>query len=50
MATLEDIVVEDEIEKELANSSTDDIVNRTKLLDNDIKVSVSTCHPVNSRL
>jgi 26S proteasome regulatory subunit T5 len=41
MATLEEIVVEDELEKELANSSTDDIINRTKLLDNDIKVLAS---------
>ena len=41
MATLEDVVVDDEIDKELSNSSTDDIVNRTKLLENDIKVMKS---------
>ena len=41
MATLEEVVIDDEIDKELANSSTDDIVNRTKLLENDIKVMKS---------
>ena len=39
MATLEEIVIEDELEKELVASSTEDIINRTRLLDNDIKVS-----------
>jgi hypothetical protein len=38
MATLEEVNVEDEIDQEILNSSTDDIVNRTRLLDNDIKV------------
>lgn len=38
MATLEEVIIDDELDKELANSSTDDIINRTRLLENDIKV------------
>jgi hypothetical protein len=38
MATLEEVALEDEIDQEIRNSSTDDIVNRTRLLENDIKV------------
>jgi len=50
MATLEEIVVDDQIEKELANSSTDDIVNRTRLLENDIKVAQRfSVQPAHSR-
>jgi hypothetical protein len=40
MATLEEVSLEDEIDQEILNSSTDDIVNRTRLLENDIKVSL----------
>jgi 26S proteasome regulatory subunit T5 len=39
MATLEEVSLEDEIDQEILNSSTDDIINRTRLLENDIKVS-----------
>ena len=38
MATLEEVALEDEIDQEIRNSSTDDIINRTRLLENDIKV------------
>lgn len=38
MATLEEVSLEDEIDQEILNSSTDDIINRTRLLENDIKV------------
>jgi len=38
MATLEQVSLEDEIDQEILNSSTDDIINRTRLLENDIKV------------
>jgi 26S proteasome regulatory subunit T5 len=41
MATLEEVHIEDEIDQEILNSSTDDIVNRTRLLENDIKVTAS---------
>ena len=40
MATLEEVSLEDEIDQEILNSSTDDIINRTRLLENDIKVSL----------
>jgi 26S proteasome regulatory subunit T5 len=42
MATLEEVHIEDEIDQEILNSSTDDIVNRTRLLENDIKVTASS--------
>jgi 26S proteasome regulatory subunit T5 len=38
MTTLEEVNLGEEIDPEILNSSTDDIVNRTRLLDNDIKV------------
>jgi 26S proteasome regulatory subunit T5 len=38
MATLEEVSLEDDIDQEILNSSTDDIINRTRLLENDIKV------------
>lgn len=41
MVTLEELENqqgEDVIDQEILNSSTSDIINRTKLLDNDIKV------------
>jgi len=38
MATLEEVSIDDEIDQEILNSSTDDIVNRTRLLENEIKV------------
>ena len=38
MATLEEVHIEDEIDQEILKSSTDDIINRTRLLENDIKV------------
>src|SRR5277367_4162327 len=38
MATLEEVSVVDEIDQDILNSSTDDIVNRTRLLENEIKV------------
>ena len=44
MATLEEVVIDDELDKELANSSTDDIINRTRLLENDIKVMKLSCN------
>ena len=38
MATLEEVNIDNEIDREIANSSTEDITNRTRLLENDIKV------------
>ena len=38
MATLEEVSIDDEIDQDILNSSTDDIVNRTRLLENEIKV------------
>jgi hypothetical protein len=38
MATLEEVSIDDEIDQEILKSSTDDIVNRTRLLENEIKV------------
>jgi 26S proteasome regulatory subunit T5 len=49
MATLEEVSVEDEIDKEILNSSTDDIINRTRLLDNDIKVLSSRMYLIQCR-
>src|ERR1700721_1545058 len=37
MATLEEVTIDDEIDQEILNSSTDDIINRTRLLENTIK-------------
>jgi 26S proteasome regulatory subunit T5 len=42
MATLEEVNIDDEIDREILNSSTDDIVNRTRLVENDIKVLSSS--------
>jgi len=44
MATLEEVSVVDEIDQEILNSSTDDIINRTRLLENEIKVLISAVH------
>jgi 26S proteasome regulatory subunit T5 len=41
MATLEEVHIEDQIDQEILSVSTDDIVNRTRLLENDIKVTAS---------
>ena len=41
MTDLDQIALQDEIDKEILNTSTDDIVNRTRLLENDIKVRFS---------
>jgi hypothetical protein len=38
MATLEQVTFDDELDREIQSMSTDDVVNRTKLLENDIKV------------
>ena len=38
MATLEEVSIDDEIDREIMNSSTDDIINRTRLMENEIKV------------
>jgi len=38
MATLEEVSIDDEIDREILNSSTDDIINRTRLMENEIKV------------
>ena len=38
MTTLEEVSIDDEMDREILNSSTDDIVNRTRLLENEIKV------------
>jgi hypothetical protein len=39
MATLEEVGIGEELDQEILNSSTDDIINRSRLLENDIKVS-----------
>ena len=49
MATLEEVNVEEELDKEILNSSTDDIINRTRLLDNDIKVLLSRMYLIQCR-
>ena len=38
MSTLEEVSIDDEIDREILNSSTDDIINRTRLMENEIKV------------
>jgi hypothetical protein len=38
MATLEEVSIDEEIDREILNSSTDDIINRTRLMENEIKV------------
>jgi hypothetical protein len=38
MATLEDVSIDDELDREIQSLSTDDIVTRTRLLENEIKV------------
>ena len=38
MATLEEVSIDDEIDREILNSSTDDVINRTRLMENEIKV------------
>ena len=40
MATLEEVSIDDGIDKEILNSSTEDIINRTRLLENEIKVLI----------
>ena len=40
MATLEEVSIDDEIDREILNLSTDDIINRTRLLENEIKVLI----------
>ena len=39
MATLEEVSMENEFDKEILNLSTDDIITRTKLLENEIKAT-----------
>lgn len=50
MATLEEVSIEDEIDKEILNSSTDDIINRTRLMENEIKVAIRCYSSSNVRL
>jgi hypothetical protein len=38
MATLEEVSIDDELDREIQSLSTDDIVTRTRLLENEIKV------------
>ena len=40
MATLEEVSIDDELDREILNSSTDDIINRTRLMENEIKVLI----------
>jgi 26S proteasome regulatory subunit T5 len=49
MATLEEVSIDDEINQEILNSSTDDIVNRTRLLENEIKVQTTLSLRLTSR-
>ena len=45
MATLEEVTKDDEMDKEIQSLSTDDIVNRTRLLENEIKADSVPCVP-----
>ena len=38
MATLEEVGMDDELDREIQSLSTDDIITRTRLLENEIKV------------
>jgi hypothetical protein len=50
MATLEEVGIEDELDREILNSSTDDIINRTRLMENEIKVLIGQYYFSDSRL
>ena len=50
MATLEEVSIDDEIDREILSLSTDDIINRTRLLENDIKVLIHQYYFSDSRL
>ena len=50
MATLEEVSIDDEIDREILNSSTDDVINRTRLMENEIKVLIHSYSFSNSRL
>jgi hypothetical protein len=45
MATLEEVGLDDEVDREIQSLSTDDIATRTRLLENEIKVRGS-CYAV----
>lgn len=46
MATLEEVSIDDELDREIQSLSTDDIVTRTRLLENEIKVGRPRCRRV----
>jgi hypothetical protein len=43
MTTLEEVSIDDELDREIQSLSTDDIVTRTRLLENEIKVGSPCC-------
>jgi len=50
MATLEEVSIDDDIDRDILNSSTDDIINRTRLMENEIKVPIRCYSSSNLRL